>query len=103
MAKNKKAHLTYHSIPPPTNKRQGKHQHVAYSLPTSGKLKVSSTYVTTTAPDLDNEPSPPDATEPIEDICIEDIFDPAYLEHLEEMSTESTESTKRRHTAAVSL
>lgn len=103
MEKNKKAHLTYHSIPPPTNKRQDKHQHVAYSLPTSGKLKVSLTYVTTIAPDLADEPLPLDATKPIEEICNEDIFNPAYLEHLEEMSTESTESTKEQCTAAVSL
>lgn len=103
MEKNKKAHLTYHSVPPPTNKRQDKHQHVAYSLPTSGKLKVSLTYVTTTAPDLADEPLPLDATKPIEEICNEDIFNPAYLEHLEEMSTESTESTKQQCTAAVSL
>jgi hypothetical protein len=105
MAKNKKAHFIYHSVTPFSEERQEKHQHVTYSLPVSGKLKVSSTFVTTVGPILNDgllRLLPSSSTNLMEDVCEEDIFDPAYLEHLEEMSTEFTEPTKQQPTATVS-
>jgi hypothetical protein len=109
MGNRKKARLTYHEIPdqPRQEPQKQKHEYVSYVAATDRRLKVSTGFVMaeepsgshSTAEDHDQVPD-------IEEDEGEDdkALDPAYLEHLAEMSAEESSGHKKRHrTAAVGL
>jgi hypothetical protein len=88
MGNKKRARFTYYETPDPTRQESRKHQHVSYSTTMDGHLKVSTSFVTTEAPpNLQyTAEEVPDLEENDDDDC--EALDPAYLEHLVEMSAE---------------
>jgi hypothetical protein len=106
MGNRKKARLTFYS-PPDPSKRQ-KHEHLRYSTTSDGRLKVSTSFVAADLPSRTNsqddvQPDSLDLDESLDENDYEPL-DPAYLEHLAQMSMEeSFEPTKRRRTAAVRI
>jgi hypothetical protein len=104
MGNRKNARLTFHDGPAP-GKRQ-KHEHLHYSTTSDGRLKVSTSFVAPEPPSTTNsqddiQPDSLDLDENLEENDYEPL-DPAYLEHLAQMSIEENfEPAKRRRTAAV--
>jgi hypothetical protein len=106
MGNRKNARLTFYS-PPGPGKRQ-KHEHLCYSTTSDGQLMVSTSFVAPELPSKANsqddvQPDSLDLDESLDENDYEPL-DPAYLEHLAQMSIEeSIEPTKRRRTAAVRI
>jgi hypothetical protein len=108
MGHKKRARLTYYETPDPARQEPHKHEHVSYTTTTNGRLKVSTSFVTTKVPPTlqstaeEHEDMLPDLEEDGDDDY--EALDPAYLEHLVETSAEEGfEHQKRRLTAAVCL
>jgi hypothetical protein len=110
MGNKKKARFMYHDTPDPSRHDPQRHKHINYAATTNGRLKASTSFVTTAANRLPSDLMAPEQCElTIPDVLYdgdddEGVLDPAYLDYLVEMSAEENFGHKTRHrTAAVSF
>jgi hypothetical protein len=93
MGNKKRARFTYYETLDPARQEPPKHEHVSYTTTTNRCLKVSTSFVTTEVPPTlqstaeEHEDTLPDCEEDGDDDY--EALDPAYLEHLVEMSTKN--------------